>query len=136
VNPKRGRVVLTVGAGLTVGLLVGVLALGPATAHFQQDVDHLYSHIKNKVSRKVVSETSEENSNTFKGFNVQCPGDRRVLGGGVHVGGAKFDLEPSAPVAIMTSQPLGGTQWRGAAREMSNTTANWNLTVYAICGNL
>jgi hypothetical protein len=137
-DPRRGRITLTIGLGLAVGLVIGAMAIGPATADFQNNVNHLYGHFKDKVNRQIVEAATVENStDAFKSKSVECPGNTRVLGGGAHIGGADFDFEPSGPVGLMASAPFsGGAKWRASAREMSSTSASWNLTVYAICGNL
>jgi hypothetical protein len=138
-DPRRGRITLTVGVGLAVGLVVGAMALGPASAHFDNNVNHLYGHFKEKVNRTVVTETAEAadlDSDTFETVIAECPEGLRVIGGGGDLVGVDILPEPAGDVALQASHVFQGASWYVSGREMDNFTGDWTVRAYAICTDL
>ena len=79
---------------------------------------------------QTVGAASEENSENSKIVGVSCPPGKRVFGGGAAVEGPAF-----ASVAIDLNSPGSDTSWFAAAHEHDETPDDWELQVYAICGN-
>lgn len=81
----------------------------------------------------VVTATSEENSTTLKSEFVDCPEGTVLIGGGAHAE-VVDEVDPGFGVVLDSSHPVGN-QWFGSAREHTapGTTADWVLSVYAIC---
>ena len=78
---------------------------------------------------QTVEASSENNSEEWKGAEVSCPPGKRVFGGGAEVTG------DFTSVAIDGNSPSSNTSWSAWAHEHDATAENWELLVYAICGN-
>jgi hypothetical protein len=63
-----------------------------------------------------------------KNVTVTCPTGKRVLGGGVEVGGNGRNR-----VTVTENKPSGDNAWEAEAFEAVNTPATWKITVHAIC---
>ena len=87
-----------------------------------------------------VTETSVNDSATFKSATVACPVGKEVLGGGVKVNGASASDEvgvvvsESAPAVSATNTRVG---WVAGGREIGTKETNSRQVVaYAICAEL
>jgi hypothetical protein len=67
------------------------------------------------------------NSNSAKTLTVDCPGGKKVTGGGGSTSIVNGD------VALFESRPYDADTWLVSAAENDNVSGNWTLTVYAIC---
>ena len=70
-----------------------------------------------------------DSSSSPKQTSAQCPGSKKVIGGGARIYGA------NAQAALDESYPSSGSAWYGTAYEIVPTGVNWHLEVYAICAN-
>jgi hypothetical protein len=77
----------------------------------------------------IVEAATPSDSVNTKEEGVECPAGKRVFGGGAIVEGA-FTF-----VAVDLSAPVSATTWLAAAHEHDETAEDWELQVYAICGN-
>ena len=75
-----------------------------------------------------VFETGVINSVATRSLNASCPAGKVAIGGGAAVVPAN-----QAGVGITASYQQNETTWRGSARELSSTGANWSLNVVVIC---
>jgi hypothetical protein len=87
-----------------------------------------------------VTETSVNDSVTFKAVTATCPVGKEVLGGGVKINGASASDEAgvvvseSAPVVSATNTRVG---WVAGGREIgTKETGSWQVVAYAICAEL
>jgi hypothetical protein len=81
---------------------------------------------------QVVDKESAPKSEDEQELTLECPGGKKLLGGGAEVGGAGL---PS--VAIDASKPEGdGITWFAAAHEHTETLETWFLRIRIICGNV
>jgi hypothetical protein len=83
----------------------------------------------------VVSKSSNFDGTTPKTVNVSCPAGKKLASGG-----ARLELGNGAAgqVAITDSSPeqnnvISSTTWYARGDALLTFTANWGLTVYAIC---
>ncbi len=82
---------------------------------------------------QVVTLYSANDSSGTKSLTVPCPAGSNALSGGVSAIGA------DGSVGVRDSRPQGAplaTAWYGAARELVDTSADWQLRVDAICGEV
>lgn len=75
----------------------------------------------------VQNSTATDSANT-KVITVNCPGGRRLTGGGAAVSGPGLNR-----AGLTFSQPFDSDTWRARAVEFAPTTEIWNLGVYGIC---
>ena len=66
-----------------------------------------------------------------KNITATCPAGKKVLGGGVELGGAGRNR-----VSATENKPSGDNAWEGEAFEVVNTNATWKVIVHAICANV
>jgi len=81
---------------------------------------------------ELVHNASAFDSTNAKSALVNCPGSKKVIGGGT-------DVSPfTEPTAVRQSFPFTGNSsgWFGNAYETTPTSENWSLFVYAICVNV
>ena len=131
---------------VAVSLVVGlVLGMSPVGAHINNNVGHVFNHMKARVDREVVHKFAAASSESPKSLLVTCPGEEKVaLGGGVSVGGSSGQPDAPPEVAVSTSELVeapdtgGGSfrGWYGVAVETTPTDADWSLSVDVICANL
>jgi hypothetical protein len=82
-------------------------------------------------AREQITAETGTSSQSPKAVIATCPSGKRVLGGGVEIGG------PGRPrVTTSENKPSGETGWEAEAFEAVATNANWKLVVYAICANV
>lgn len=80
---------------------------------------------------QVVDKESAPSSEDAQELTLECPGGKKLLGGGAEVGGSGF-----LSVAIDASKPeADGTTWFAAAHEQPATAETWFLRIRIICGN-
>jgi hypothetical protein len=70
-------------------------------------------------------------SSTSKNVTVSCPAGKKVLGGGVEVGGNGRNR-----VTVTENKPSGDNGWEAEAFEAVGTQATWKVVVHAICANV
>jgi len=81
---------------------------------------------------QVVDRESTPSSEDAKELTLECPGGKKLLGGGAEVGGSGFHS-----VAIDASKPeQDGTTWFAAAHEHTTTAETWFLRIRIICANV
>jgi hypothetical protein len=81
---------------------------------------------------QLVDRESAPNSENQKELTLECPGGKKLLGGGAEAGGSGFQS-----VAIDASKPeQDGTTWFAAAHEHTPTAETWFLRIRIICGNV
>jgi hypothetical protein len=69
-----------------------------------------------------------------KSATASC-GGRRVIGGGVHVFGARPGSFPPPHLAVDRAEAAGINSFGATAHETQATSANWGLQAIAICAN-
>lgn len=69
-------------------------------------------------------------SQSPKNVRATCPAGKKVVGGGVEVGGNGRNR-----VTVTENQPAGDNAWDAEAFEVVATAATWKLEVHAICAN-
>jgi hypothetical protein len=84
---------------------------------------------------RTVSAFSAFDSSAKKSLDVDCPEGMTVLAGGVETIGAQGSVAISDSLPNPTG-PSTSTRWYGAAREIVDTSANWQIRVDAICGEI
>jgi hypothetical protein len=111
---------------LTGADIDGTTVTGVNAARLRGQVDYVRA-----VS--VTSRTTVVNGTEFKGpFSVDCPGGKRLLGGGANI------VIPSGTrlrIALLSSGP-SGNGWTATAFEVVNTTEAWGIEVFAICATV
>jgi hypothetical protein len=81
---------------------------------------------------QVVDKESAPSSEDAQELTLECPGGKKLLGGGAEAGGSGFHL-----VAIDASKPEeDGITWFAAAHEHTPTALTWFLRIRIICGNV
>jgi hypothetical protein len=78
-----------------------------------------------------VSGSIGPNSNRIKSAEVQCPGTKKLVGSGAQITGGRGQVTLEF---LVPSSDFSRTFAR-AFEDQDGTTANWSLTVYAICAN-
>jgi hypothetical protein len=80
---------------------------------------------------QVVTAGTGINSVDVKSIDAACPPGKTALGGGASVSG------PRVALALKESRPIvaGGraSGWNATAEEISASSNNWQLVVYAVC---
>jgi hypothetical protein len=79
---------------------------------------------------QIVSASTASSSADFQFISVACPAGKVAVSGGALLGG------PPTDIALRDSAPLGTappTSWGASGEETDPTTANWNVTAYAVC---
>lgn len=66
-----------------------------------------------------------------KTVRATCSAGKKVLGGGVEVGGAG-----RGKVTVTENLPEGDNAWDAEAFEVNATAQTWKLEVHAVCGNV
>jgi hypothetical protein len=79
-------------------------------------------------ARQVVTAETALTSGSPKGVTVLCPPGKKALGGGADVTGAGRDR-----TGITESTPSADAGWQARAVELTATSADWQLHVYAVC---
>lgn len=79
---------------------------------------------------EILAETAQ-NSASPKTVTATCPAGKKVLGGGIEVGGPGRNR-----VTATESQPVGESGWEAEAFEAVATGATWKLEAHAICANV
>jgi hypothetical protein len=79
---------------------------------------------------EILAETAQ-NSSSPKTVTATCTAGKKVLGGGIEVGGPGRNR-----VTVTESQPAGESAWEAEAFEALATGAAWKLEVHAICGTV
>ena len=77
---------------------------------------------------EIASGASALDSSSPKAVVVNCPGGKKVIGGGSGVTGAG-----ATEVAVTEAFPSSVTQWTTRALEVNSTGSSWQLTAYAFC---
>lgn len=78
---------------------------------------------------EVMAETPATSASP-KNVRVTCPAGKKVVGGGIEVGGAGRNR-----VTVTENQPAGDNAWEAEAFEAVATNATWKLEAHAICAN-
>lgn len=131
---RSTKVVLLI---LAVALLGGAL-IAPVGAHFQQNIGHLFFHVKKKTGRVLVVEAREFSSATFQSVRAECPTGKRPIGGGAstETNNPTFgEVQAPPTVAIVRSKPEG-RYWEVYAREMDPYGADWRVKAHVFCSRL
>ena len=96
-----------------------------------------------EVVRQVFKDVSVENSGGMRGLSavqtVDCPGAKRVLGGGTDLGTNAAQNGPQRAISVSLSAPNGsGTGWSAQLfnNQVSGEPISIDLEVYAICANV
>jgi hypothetical protein len=79
---------------------------------------------------EIMAETAQSSSSP-KTVTATCPAGKKVLGGGIEVGGPG-----RSRVTVTESQPAGDSGWEAEAFEALATGAAWKLEAHAICGTV
>jgi hypothetical protein len=82
-------------------------------------------------AREQVTAESPLTATGPKNLTVTCPAGKKVIGGGVELGGAGRNR-----VTATENKPSGDNAWEAEAFEVVNTTATWKVIVHAICANV
>lgn len=81
---------------------------------------------------EVVYTSTASDSFVTKEAEAICPVGKKATGGGVLVSGASS----AAPTQSAPGAAPNPVSWYGAAHEIVPTTANWAVTVYAMCATV
>jgi hypothetical protein len=82
-------------------------------------------------AREQVSAETPLTSVGPKNTSATCPAGKKVIGGGVEVGGSGRNR-----VTVTENKPVGDNGWEGEAFEAVATGQTWKLVVHAICANV
>jgi hypothetical protein len=78
-----------------------------------------------------VDAQTASNSDNFKEVEAECPGSKKLIGGGGDV-----TVGAGTTAALVASFPsLDGTRWLARASEPSPSDTSWSLGAYAICAS-
>ena len=83
------------------------------------------------AAREQVSAETALNSTSPKAVTATCPAGKKVLGGGVEIGGAG-----RGRVTPTENKPTGDNAWEAEAFEAVATAATWKVVVHAICATV
>jgi hypothetical protein len=82
---------------------------------------------------EVVTQDSAASSSTARGETINCPGSKKVLGGG----GGVINAASHLTVALDLTGPISGnTGWVVQAHEVTPDATAWALRLWAICANV
>ncbi|MBJ7354097.1 MAG: collagen-like protein [Thermoleophilaceae bacterium] len=88
--------------------------------------------------RETVTAESVNDASDLKGVIADCPGTKKVIGGGA----TATAVSSIPPVALTVSQPMdlgypfNTSSWIAYANEITPLTTNWKLVSFAVCVNL
>ncbi|HXG75146.1 MAG TPA: hypothetical protein VNJ53_01115 [Gaiellaceae bacterium] len=81
--------------------------------------------------REEVAAETATTSVSPKAISASCPAGKKVVGGGIEVGGPG-----RGRVTVTENQPAGDAAWEAEAFEAVATGAAWKLEVHAICATV
>ena len=106
------------GSLLGVDFRPGALPVGPAGPQGPAGIS---------AREDILAETATDSSSP-KAVRANCSAGKKVIGGGVEVGGTG-----RSRVSVTENLPAGDNAWEAEAFEVSATGQTWKLEVHAIC---